>query len=50
MFQPLSFDVVCQVEDGDRRSGGSGGGGAGREGEKSKNLLCRSGCVGVVKW
>lgn len=40
MFQQLSFDVVCQVEEGDRISGGA----AARD--KSKNLLCGSECVG----
>lgn len=43
MFQQLSFDVVCQVEDWDL-VGGGGGGAAARD--KSKNLLCGSECVG----
>lgn len=50
MFQQLSFDVVCQVEEGDRvGGGGGGGGGAGAVRDKSKNLLCGSECVGCGK-
>ena len=44
MFQQLSFDVVCPCRRG-RETGG--GGGAARD--KSKNLLCGSGCMGCGK-
>lgn len=44
-FQPLSFDVVCQLEERGRICGGGGGAAT----DKSKNLLCGSGCVGCGK-
>ena len=44
MFQQqLSFDVVCQVEEGDWICGGEA------HRDKSKNLLCGSRCVGCGK-
>lgn len=44
MFQQqLSFDVVCQVEEGDWICGG------GAHRDKRKNLLCGSRCVGCGK-
>lgn len=44
MFPQPSFNVVCQVDEGDWIDGG---GGAARH--KSKNLLCGSGRVGCGK-
>lgn len=49
LLQQLSFDVVCQVEEGDRICGAAGGGAAAAARDKSKNLLCGYGRMGCGK-